>query len=191
MNDNWKNKIIVFCGPSGSGKTTVLRSVMGWIHDLSFYSSATSRSIRGGEKDGVDYYFLTPQVFQDRVAKGDFVEWEEVYTDTYYGTLKSELERIHNEGKIPVSDVDVKGAMRIKEIFGDDALVVFIKTPLELIRERLVSRGTETEDKINMRIARAEEEFTYEHKCDAVVENIDLNKAVLDATEIVKSFLEK
>ncbi len=191
MNNNWKNKIIVFCGPSGSGKTTVLRSVMGWIHDLSFYSSATSRSIRGGEKDGVDYYFLTPQVFQERVAKGDFVEWEEVYTDTYYGTLKSELERIHNEGKIPVSDVDVKGAMRIKEIFGDDALVVFIKTPLELIRERLVSRGTETEDKINMRIARAEEEFTYEHKCDAVVENIDLNKAVLDATEIVKSFLEK
>lgn len=191
MNNNWKNKIIVFCGPSGSGKTTVLRSVMGWIHDLSFYSSATSRSMRAGEKEGVDYYFLTPQVFQERVAKGDFVEWEEVYANTYYGTLKSELERIHNEGKIPVSDVDVKGAMRIKEIFGDDALVVFIKTPLELIRERLVSRGTETEDKINMRIARAEEEFTYEHKCDAVVENIDLNKAVLDATEIVKSFLKK
>lgn len=191
MHENWKNKIIVFCGPSGSGKTTVLRSVMGWVHDLSFYSSATSRSMREGEKEGVDYYFITPQVFQERVAKGDFVEWEEVYKDTYYGTLKSELERIHNDGKIPVSDVDVKGAMRIKEIFGDDALVIFIKTPLELIRERLISRGTETEEKINMRIARAEEEFTYEGKCDAVVENIDLNKAVLDATEIVKEFIKK
>ncbi len=191
MHENWKNKIIVFCGPSGSGKTTVLRSVMGWIPDLTFYVSATSRAIRGGERDGVDYYFITADEFRSKVEAGEFIEHEEVYKDTFYGTLKSEIERIHKLDKVPVSDVDVKGAMHIKEIYGDSALVVFVKTPLELIRERLVSRGTETEDKINMRIARAEEEFTYEGKCDAVVENIDLNKAVLDATEIVKKFLDK
>jgi guanylate kinase len=189
MNDMLSKKIVVFCGPSGAGKTTVLRGVMAQIPELSFYVSATSRALRGNEINGVEYFFLSPEEFKQRVTNGDFLEWEEVYKDTYYGTLKSEIDRIHTEGKVPVSDIDVKGAMHIKEMYGDNALIVFVKTPIDLLHERLISRGTDSKEKISERIARATEELSYENRCDVVIENISLEKATKEATDAVSVFL--
>ena len=188
---NKNNKIIVFCGPSGSGKNTILKKVMEEIPELMFYVSATSRPIREGEKNGVDYNFLSKEEFENKIQNNEFVEWEEVYGSQFYGTLKSEIERIQDSGKIPVSDIDVKGAMNIKSFYLENALVVFIKAPLEIIRERLIARGTESVDKVEMRIARFEEEFSYENKCDVVIENIDLEEAVQKAVLKIQEFLAK
>jgi len=184
------NKIIIFCAPSGAGKTTIVKKVMELFPQLSFSVSATSRVRRESEKDGVDYYFLKLEEFKRRVRDGDFLEWEEFYNGTLYGTLKSEISRIQNLGKIPVFDIDVKGAVNLKKIYGSLALIVFIKAPIEIIRERLLARKTETAETLEMRLNRAKEEMTYESRADKVVLNIDLEKAVNDCKEIIEEFIK-
>lgn len=184
-------KIIVFCGPSGSGKNTILGKVLEKIPKLMFYVSVTSRQIRGNEKNGINYYFLSSEEFKSKIENGEILEWEEVYKDTYYGTLKSELNRIWEQDKIPVSDIDVKGAMRIKDIFKENALIIFVDTPINLIKERLIARAVDSEEKIKERLSRVKEESSYKLKCDVVVENIDLDVAVEKSVQVIKVFLER
>ena len=150
-------KLIIFSAPSGSGKSTIINYLLQQSLRLRFSISATSRAPRGTEKNGVEYYFLTPEAFKARIAKGDFLEYEEVYTDKFYGTLKSEVERILNEGDNVIFDVDVVGGCNIKRFYGDRALSVFIQPPsIEELRKRLVGRGTDTPEVIESRIAKAE-----------------------------------
>ena len=150
-------KLIIFSAPSGSGKSTIINYLLQQSLRLRFSISATSRAPRGMEKNGVEYYFLTPEAFKARIAKGDFLEYEEVYTDKFYGTLKSEVERILNEGDNVIFDVDVVGGCNIKRFYGDRALSVFIQPPsIEELRKRLVGRGTDTPEVIESRIAKAE-----------------------------------
>jgi guanylate kinase len=184
-----KNKVIIFCAPSGAGKTTLVKASMEAIPELSFSVSATTRALRGSEKDGVDYYFLSIEEFKQKIEKDEFVEWEEVYPGQFYGTLKSEVARIHSEGKTPIFDVDVKGAISLKKYFGDQALMIFVTAPREAIEARLHSRGTEDEEKIQTRLARLPEEMEYSKKADVVILNIDLEKAVEDSTRVVGEFL--
>ena len=183
------NKIIIFCAPSGSGKTTIIKRVMEVIPELSFYVSATSREKRKDEVDGVDYYFFKKDDFKKKIINGEFLEYEEFYHGVYYGTLKDEIFRIQNLGKIPVSDIDVKGAMSLKKIYGNFALVVFIKAPIEMIKERLLARKTETAQTLEMRLQRSTEEMAYENRADKVVENIELDKAVEDCKKIIEEFI--
>lgn len=182
-------KIIVICAPSGSGKTSISKKVMESFPVLSFSVSATTRDPRGLEQDGIDYYFLSPQDFKEKLSRNEFAEWEEVYADKFYGTLKSEIDRLHEDKRVPILDIDVKGAQSIKKIYGEEALVIFIKAPLEEIKKRLSERGTETPEQIQMRLNRVMEELTYEDKCDVTVENIDLEKAVEDCKNIINNFL--
>ncbi len=184
-----KNKVIIFCAPSGAGKTTLVKASMEAIPELSFSVSATTRALRGSEKDGVDYYFLSIEEFKQKIEKDEFVEWEEVYPGQFYGTLKSEVARIHSEGKTPIFDVDVKGAISLKKYFGDQALMIFVNAPKESIEERLRTRGTEGEEKIQTRLARLPEEMEYSKSADVVILNIDLGKAVEDSTRVVGEFL--
>ena len=128
------NKIVIFCSPSGAGKTTITRAMMKQFPELSFSISATSREARGGEQNGVEYYFVTTDAFKKMIEEGKFVEWEEVYPGRYYGTLKSEVERIQSIGKVPIFDIDVKGAWNLKQMYGDNALMFFIKAPTEMIK---------------------------------------------------------
>lgn len=183
------NKVIIFCAPSGAGKTTLVKACMEKIQKLSFSVSATTRALRGSEKDRVDYYFLSVDEFKQKIEKGEFVEWEEVYTGQFYGTLKSEVERIHSEGKTPIFDVDVKGAVSLKKYFGDQALMVFVTAPRKNIEARLRARETENEEKIMMRLKRLPEEMGYAKKADVVIENIDLQKAIEDSVKTVGEFL--
>ncbi len=185
------NKAIIFCAPSGAGKTTLTKAAMQQFSTLSFSVSATTRAPRGVEQNGKEYYFLTVSEFQTAVANNEFVEWEEVYTDVFYGTLKREVERIHGEGNVPVFDVDVKGAKRLKEYFGDRALLMFVDAPIDVITERLHARKTETEEKIQMRLARLPEEMTYKQYADVVITNIDLETAIQETGEKIETFLKK
>ena len=147
-------KAILFSAPSGSGKTTIIREILKRFDCFEFSISATSRKAREGEQDGVDYYFLSPEVFEQRVQKGDFLEWEEVYAGTRYGTLKSEIDRIWDNGHVIIFDVDVNGGMNIKKYFGPDALALFVMPPsIEVLEMRLRNRGTESEDSIVKRLA--------------------------------------
>jgi guanylate kinase len=184
------NKIIIFCAPSGAGKTTIAHAMLDIFPELEFSISATSRPSRGKEEEGVDYYFLQPDEFKKKVRSGDFLEWEEFYNGTLYGTLKEEVFRIQNLGKIPVFDIDVKGAMNLKKIYGDMALVIFIKAPIEVIKERLLARKTETAETLELRIQRSKEEMTYENRADKVIENIDLNKAISDCKKVMEDFIK-
>ena len=183
-------KIIIFSAPSGAGKGTIIRKMMETFSELSFSVSATSRKPREGEKDGVEYYFLSQEEFKSRVDRGEFVEWEE-YSGNYYGTLKKEIERMAEAGKVPVFEVEVRGATNLKSAFGEHALWVFIKAPLDIIKERLLARGTDTAEAIDLRIKTAAEEMTYESKADAVVENIDLSRALEDTRTVISTFLSK
>ena len=185
-------KLIIFSAPSGSGKSTIINYLLQQSLRLRFSISATSRAPRGTEKNGVEYYFLTPEEFKARIAKGDFLEYEEVYTDKFYGTLKSEVERILNEGDNVIFDVDVVGGCNIKRFYGDRALSVFIQPPsIEELRKRLVGRGTDTPEVIESRIAKAEYEVSFADKFDTVVINDDLETAKAKALQVIQAFLAK
>ena len=185
-------KLIIFSAPSGSGKSTIINYLLQQSLRLRFSISATSRAPRGTEQNGVEYYFLTPAEFKARIAKGDFLEYEEVYTDKFYGTLKSEVERILNEGDNVIFDVDVVGGCNIKRFYGDKALSVFIQPPsIEELRKRLVGRGTDTPEVIESRIAKAEYELGFADKFDTVVINDDLGTAKAQALQVIQDFLAK
>ena len=185
-------KLIIFSAPSGSGKSTIINYLLQQSLRLRFSISATSRAPRGTEKNGVEYYFLTPEAFKAHIAKGDFLEYEEVYTDKFYGTLKSEVERILNEGDNVIFDVDVVGGCNIKRFYGDRALSVFIQPPsIEELRKRLVGRGTDTPEVIESRIAKAEYELSFADKFDTVVINDNLETAKAKALQVIQAFLAK
>ncbi|MBQ8272770.1 MAG: guanylate kinase [Tidjanibacter sp.] len=184
-------KLIIFSAPSGSGKTTIVHHLMGLVDGLEFSISATSRAPRGAEQNGKDYYFLSGEEFDKRIAEDAFVEWEEVYAGTKYGTLRSEMERIWAKGHTILFDVDVKGGVRLKEIFGSDALSVFIMPPsVEELRNRLIGRATDSPEKIEQRIAKADEELSYADRFDRVIVNDDLEVAVGEVRRIVEEFIK-
>ena len=185
-------KLIIFSAPSGAGKSTIINYLLQQSLRLRFSISATSRTPRGTEQNGVEYYFLTPEEFKARIAKGDFLEYEEVYTDKFYGTLKSEVERILDEGDNVIFDVDVVGGCNIKHYYGERALSVFIQPPsIEELRKRLVGRGTDTPEVIESRIAKAEYELSFADKFDTVVINDDLETAKANALQVIRTFLAK
>lgn len=185
-------KLIIFSAPSGSGKSTIINYLLQQNLNLHFSISATSRLPRGEEKNGVEYYFLTPDEFRARIKGGDFLEYEEVYTDKFYGTLKSEVERILSEGNNVVFDVDVVGGCNIKKYYGDRALSVFIQPPsIAALRERLVNRGTDKPEIINDRVQKAEYELSFAPQFDVVVINDVLETAQTEALAVIKAFLEK
>ncbi len=185
-------KIIIFSAPSGSGKSTIVNYLLTKNFGLEFSISATSRAPRGQEQNGVEYYFLSTEEFEKRIAAGDFVEHEEVYKGCYYGTLRSEVDRIWGKGHTIVFDVDVKGGLNLKKIFGDKALTVFIQPPsIEELRRRLEGRGTDSAEKIEQRLAKAGEELAYAPKFDTVIVNDDLSVAQAEAERKVREFIEK
>lgn len=184
-------KLIIFSAPSGSGKTTIVRELLKRFDRFEFSISATSRQPRGQEQDGVDYYFLTNDEFRSRVERNEFVEWEEVYAGTCYGTLKSEMERIWNKGNVIIFDVDVMGGINLKRLFGDDACSIFIMPPsVEELERRLRGRGTDSEEVIQKRIAKAEFELSKSDDFDHTVVNDVLADAVAEATQIIDNFLK-
>lgn len=183
-------KLIIFSAPSGSGKTTIVRRLMEEIEGLEFSVSATSRAPRGAEQHGRDYYFLSAEEFDRLVAEDSFVEWEEVYAGTKYGTLRSELERIWAKEHTILFDVDVKGGVRLKEIFGDKALSIFIMPPsVEELRRRLEGRATDSPEKIAQRVAKADEELGYAPRFDVTVVNDNLDEAVAQVRKAVEEFI--
>jgi guanylate kinase len=185
------NKLIIVTAPSGAGKTTIVHHLLKTFDTLAFSVSATNRARRAHETDKIDYYFLSSEEFRRRVSEGDFLEYEEVYDGQYYGTLRSECERLWALGKCIVFDVDVKGAMNIKSAYPDDSLAIFIQPPSkEVLFERLKNRKTETPESLKKRIARATEELTFADKFDAIIVNDKLEKAFWEAEKCVQSFLK-
>ncbi len=185
-----EGKAIIFSAPSGAGKTTIVHSLLDRIPSLRFSISATTRPKRPTEIDGRDYHFLSLQDFQSKKASHELLEWEEVYEDTFYGTLKSEVERIWNEGNHVIFDVDVKGGKRLKNILGSQALSIFVKVKgKEVLRERLKMRNTESEEVLNMRINKAAQEMEEEIHFDKVVLNENLDDAINEAETFVKKFI--
>ena len=187
-----KGKLIIFSAPSGTGKSTIINWLMQEHSELkmAFSISCTSRAPRGMERNGVEYFFLTPDEFRSRIEAGEFLEYEEVYTDRYYGTLKSQVERQCDAGQNVVFDVDVKGGCNIKQHYGDKALSIFIMPPsVDELRRRLESRATDAPEVIDQRIARAEFEIGFADKFDKVVVNDDLDKAKKEVLGIIKQFL--
>jgi guanylate kinase len=185
-----QGKLILFCGPSGSGKTTITRHLLSIFPELRFSVSATTRAKRPNEVHGVDYYFLTVADFKKKISESQFVEWEEVYKDLYYGTLKSEVECIWKENKTVAFDVDVEGGLNIKKIYGDNLLAVFVKPlSLDVLRKRLTERNTESPESLATRIEKAEHELTYADKFDHVIVNDTLEHALVLATNLVREFL--
>ena len=189
---DFKGKLFVFSAPSGSGKTTIVRHLLKQERfNLEFSISATSREPRGFEKNGVDYYFISLKNFKNHIKNDDFMEWEEVYRDNFYGTLKSEVERIWAEKKHVIFDIDVAGGLRIKKKFPEQTLAVFVKPPsIDELKIRLKKRSTETDEKINMRIAKASVELATAPQFDKVIKNYDLDIALKEAEVLVKEFLE-
>ncbi len=186
-----EGKLIIFSAPSGSGKSTIIDYLLGQGLRLRFSVSATSRAPRGTERDGVEYYFLPPEEFRARIAAGDFLEYEEVYKDKFYGTLKGEVDRLLAGGDNVVFDVDVLGGCRIKSHYGDRALSVFIQPPgIEELRRRLESRATDTPEVIESRLARAAYELGFAPRFDVVIVNDDLERAEAEALRVVKGFIE-
>jgi guanylate kinase len=186
------SRLIIVTAPSGSGKTTIVRHLLNTFEELSFSISATTRPPRPHEIDGVDYYFIDNHEFIKKIANEEFLEWQEVYAGRFYGTLKSEVERLWANGKSIIFDVDVKGALNIKRSNPANALAIFIRPPsLEVLEERLHNRKTETEETIRVRLAHAKEEIRYENKFDNVIVNEDLEVALEEATTLVRDFLSK
>ena len=184
------NKVLIFSAPSGSGKSTIVNHILGLHPEVEFSVSATSRLPRGEEKDGVEYFFYAADIFRLLVRDDKFVEFEEVYPDRFYGTLKAEVNRIWARGHVIIFDVDVKGGVNLKKYFGDQALSVFIQAPsVEVLRERLVKRGTDSAEDIEKRVAKAAEEMTYAPKFDKVLVNDDLATAFAEAEAMVDTFL--
>lgn len=186
-----KGKLIIFSAPSGSGKTTLVKHVMGLIDSLSFSISACSREKRPSEVDGKDYYFIDAEQFRQKIQNNEFVEWEEVYPNHYYGTLYAEIERLRSQNKNIVFDVDVVGGLNIKKIYGDEALAIFVKPPsFGILRERLYGRASDSAEKIEMRLAKAIQELTYEGDFDVTIINDDLDIAQKESYRIVKDFIQ-
>ena len=186
-------KALIFSAPSGSGKTTIVKHLLKTNPDLGFSISASTRDKRGRtEKNGQDYYFLTPEQFKTKIDNDEFIEWEEVYEGNFYGTLKSEIDRIWREGKNVIFDVDVKGGLNLKRYFGDKALAVFVKVPsLEALQERLKDRGTESEQSLSRRLFKAKFEMTFQDKFDTVLVNEDLERSLKEAQELYDNFKAK
>lgn len=183
-------KLIAFTAPSGAGKTTIVRHLLAKYEDLAFSVSATTRAARSHEIQGKDYYFLSLAEWNQKIAEDDFLEWEEVYTNQYYGTLKSEIERLWAMGKYVVFDIDVKGATNIKKAYGDKAVTIFVKPPSpEILFSRLRNRQTEDEASLKKRIARAAEELTYETTFDEVLLNDDLDTCLRKAEQIIEALI--
>lgn len=186
-----EGKLIIICAPSGSGKSTIIGRI---INDetlrLAFSVSATTRPRRGDEVEGVNYYYLTEDEFKRRIAADEFAEYQEVYPGRFYGTLKSEIARINAEGKNVVLDIDVLGGMNVKKIYGAHAMAIFIAPPsIDVLRERLVKRGTDSSDDIERRIGKAEFEMSFRNQCDRVVINDNLETAVAEVHNIVNTFV--
>ncbi len=187
-----QGKLIIFSAPSGAGKTTIVQHILKKFPTIQFSVSATTRALRGDEINGKDYYFISLESFLHKVAKHEFIEFEEVYSGTYYGTLKAEIERIWAEGKHVIFDLDVEGGLRLKKKFEENALAIFVQAPsLEVLVERLRGRGTDTEEKLKERIAKASKEMTYADKFDLVLPNNDLTIACEQAEKLVEEFLKK
>jgi guanylate kinase len=185
-----KGKLLIFSAPSGSGKTTIVKHLLTKGYGLEFSVSATSRALRGNEVDGKDYYFLSPEEFKRRVDNHEFLEWEEVYSGVYYGTLLSEVERIREKGNHVVFDVDVVGGCNIKKHYGKEALSVFVQPPsIEELKNRLLSRSTDTAEVIATRVAKAEHELSFAPLFDVILINDRLEDAFHEVEEIVQQFL--
>ena len=184
-------KLIVFSAPSGSGKTTIVHHLLNQKElNLDFSVSATSRAKRGNEVDGKDYHFISLEQFKKHIEEGEFVEWEEVYKDNFYGTLESEVERIWSEGKHAIFDIDVVGGLRVKKKFPEKTLAVFVKAPsMEAMEQRLRARKTDSEEKIRERIAKAEREISYAERFDVILVNDDLEAAKSEAENLVSQFI--
>ncbi len=184
-------KAILFSAPSGSGKTTIIREILKRFDCFEFSISATSRQPREGEKDGIDYYFLSPDNFAQRVENDEFLEWEEVYAGTSYGTLKSEINRIWDNGHVIIFDVDVNGGMNLKKYFGPDALALFVMPPsVEVLEQRLRSRGTESEENIAKRLARSAAELKMADQFDVTIVNDILSDAVDKTQQVINNYLK-
>ncbi|MBO4776933.1 MAG: guanylate kinase [Bacteroidales bacterium] len=187
-----ENKMIILSAPSGSGKSTIINYLLHKGFPLEFSVSATTRAPRGTEKNGVEYYFYSVDEFKEKIKNGDFVEFEEVYENRFYGTLKSECERIWANGNVIVFDVDVAGGMRLKKLFGDKALSLFIQAPsVEVLRQRLEGRKTDSAEEIEKRISKAAYEMQFADKFDAIVVNDELQKACETAEHLLQDFLNK
>lgn len=188
---DFQGKLFVFSAPSGSGKTTIVRHLLQQEKlNLAFSISATSRAPRGEEKDGVDYYFISLKEFKNKIKNEEFLEWEEVYRDNFYGTLKTEVERIWSQKKHVIFDIDVAGGLRIKKKFPDRTLAVFVKPPsVDELKIRLKKRKTESEEKINMRIAKASVELATAPQFDKIIKNYDLHVALAEAEKLVSDFI--
>ena len=185
-------KLIIFSAPSGAGKSTIVHHILGCGFNLEFSVSATSRAPRGNEVHGVDYYYLTPEEFRSKIRKNEFLEYEEVYPDSFYGTLRSEVERITGQGKNVVFDIDVLGGINIKKQYDEQALALFVAPPsIEVLHQRLISRGTDTPEMIAKRIGKAEYELSFAPQFDKVVVNDDLEKAKKEAEKLIREFLSK
>lgn len=186
-----QGKLLIFSAPSGAGKTTIVKHLLKTFPDkIAFSISATTREIRGQEVNNQDYYFISKEDFLHKVAKHEFAEFEEVYVGTFYGTLKAEIQRIWNQGKHVIFDIDVEGGLRLKKKFEDDALAIFVQPPsVEVLQERLIGRGTDSPEKLAERFAKAQKELTYAPQFDVVLNNFDLDIACKEAEELVVRFL--
>ena len=185
-----KNKILIITAPSGAGKTSITKHLMQHFSQLAFSVSAATRQARGMEKDGVDYHFISTEDFKQKIQHDEFVEWEMVYEGKYYGTLKAELEKIWRQNKIPVLDIDVKGAIHVRQQFPESSLSLFIEPPsVEELKKRLQSRGTETAESIVARVNKASYELSFKDHFNKIIVNDDLQKACAAAVEIVQEFI--
>ena len=191
MTINIQQKIIIITAPSGAGKTSITKHLLNcFASRLAFSISAATRKARGNEKNGSDYYFMSEEEFTNKIQHGEFVEWEMVYEGKYYGTLKSELARIWNEEKIPVLDIDVKGAIHVQQQYPETTLSLFIEPPsVDELKRRLQSRGTESEDSLNARVNKASYELSFKDHFNHIIVNDNLEKAKMQAEDIVKAFL--
>lgn len=187
-----QGKLIILSAPSGSGKTTIVKHLLNTMPNLEFSVTACSRPKRANEIDGKDYYFISVELFKQKIAHGDFVEWEEVYPGSFYGTLKSEIDRIWAKNHIVALDVDVKGGINLKRRFGDSALSIFIMPPsIDVLKRRLESRGTETPESLIKRVGKAAEEMTFSNQFDRIIVNDNLEKSYKEAEMLVNAFLKE